>query len=115
MNYICITDKVQFLHTMIGKVQIFALMLRQRCKMNKLKELRDVNFCYLFGSYAKAKPTSDVDLLISANVKGLKFYGLVEEIRLKLNKKVDVLDINQLNNNIELTEEILKDGIKIYG
>ena len=77
----------------------------------------DVNFCYLFGSYAKskAKPTSDVDLLISANVKGLKFYGLVEEIRLKLNKKVDVLDINQLNNNIELTEEILKDGIKIYG
>ena len=78
--------------------------------MNKLKELRDVNFCYLFGSYAKAKPTSDVDLLISANVK-----GLVEEIRLKLNKKVDVLDINQLNNNIELTEEILKDGIKIYG
>lgn len=54
-------------------------------------------------------------MLISANVKGLKFYGLVEEIRLKLNKKVDVLDINQLNNNIELTEEILKDGIKIYG
>jgi len=117
MNYICITDKVQFLHPMIDKVQIFALMLRQRCNMNKLKELRDVNFCYLFGSYAKAKakPTSDVDLLISANVKGLKFYGLVEEIRLKLNKKVDVLEINQLNNNIELTEEILKDGIKIYG
>ena len=39
MNYICITDKVQFLHPMIGKVQIFALMLRQRCKMNKLKEI----------------------------------------------------------------------------
>ena len=56
-----------------------------------------------------------MDLLISANVKGLKFYGLVKEIHLKLNKKVDVLDINQLNDNIELTEEILKDGIKIYG
>lgn len=55
----------------------------------------DVNFCYLFGSYAKskAKPTSDVDLLISANVKGLKFYGLVEEIREALHKKVDVLEI----------------------
>ena len=66
----------------------------------------DVNFCYLFGSYAKskAKPTSDVDLLISANVKGLKFYGLV-----------DVLEINQLKDNLELTQEILKDGIKIYG
>ena len=75
------------------------------------------NVCYLFGSYAKskAKPTSDVDLLISANVKGLKFYGLVEEIREALHKKVDVLEINQLKDNLELTQEILKDGIKIYG
>lgn len=62
----------------------------------------DVNFCYLFGSYAKSKvkPTSDVDLLISANVKGLKFYGLVEEIREALHKKVDVLEINQLKYNL---------------
>ena len=77
----------------------------------------DVKFCYLFGSYAKGKetPASDVDLLISANVKGLKFYGLVEELRIALGKKVDVLDINQLKDNIELTEEIFKDGLKIYG
>jgi len=77
----------------------------------------DIKFCYLFGSYAKAKatPKSDVDLLISANIKGLQFYGLVEDIRTALNKKVDVLDINQLKDNLDLTEEILKDGIKIYG
>lgn len=77
----------------------------------------DVKFCYLFGSYARAKasPKSDVDLLISANVKGLQFYGLVEDIRTTLNKKIDVLDINQLKDNLDLTEEILKDGIKIYG
>lgn len=77
----------------------------------------EVSFCYLFGSYAKGKATqtSDVDLLISANVKGLKFYGLVEEIRTALHKKVDVLDMNQLKENIELTEEIFKNGIKIYG
>ena len=77
----------------------------------------EVKFCYLFGSYAKGKetPVSDVDLLISTDVKGLKFYGLVEELRVALKKKVDVLDINQLKDNLELTEEILKDGIKIYG
>lgn len=69
---------------------------------------------YLYAK-AKATPVSDVDLLISANVKGLKFYGLVEEIRAVLHKKVDVLNINQLKDNLELTEEILKDGIKIYG
>ena len=86
-------------------------------KCTEVFERYEVSFCYLFGSYAKGKATqtSDVDLLISANVKGLKFYGLVEEIRTALHKKVDVLDMNQLKNNIELTEEIFKDGIKIYG
>ena len=86
-------------------------------KCTQVFEKYDINFCYLFGSYAKhrAVPTSDVDLLISANVKGLKFYGLVEEIRNTLHKKVDVLDINLLRDNLELTQEILKEGIKIYG
>lgn len=86
-------------------------------KGTEVFERYEVSFCYLFGSYAKGKATqtSDVDLLISANVKGLKFYGLVEEIRTALHKKVDVLDMNQLKENIELTEEIFKDGIKVYG
>jgi predicted nucleotidyltransferase len=86
-------------------------------KSSKVLEQYDIKFCYLFGSYAKGKatPTSDVDFLISGNVRGLKFYGLVEELRTVLKKKVDVLDINQLKENLELTEEIFKDGIKIYG
>lgn len=86
-------------------------------KCGKVFASYEVNFCYLFGSYAKGKatPSSDVDLLISANVKGLQFYGLIEEIRTALGKRVDVLDINQLKDNLELTEEIFKDGIKIYG
>ena len=76
-----------------------------------------VEYCYLFGSYAKGKatPESDVDLLVSTTVSGLKFFGLVEELRQKLKKNVDVLDKNQIVNNFELTNEILKDGIKIYG
>lgn len=76
-----------------------------------------VEYCYLFGSYAKGKatPTSDIDLLIYTNLSGLKFYGLVEELREQLRKKVDVLDQKQIINNFELTNEILKDGIKIYG
>lgn len=77
----------------------------------------DVEYCYLFGSYAKGKQTekSDVDLLVAMPVNGLKFFGLVETLREKLRKKVDVLDLDQLNNNTVLVREILKDGIKIYG
>lgn len=77
----------------------------------------DIEFCYLFGSYAKNKANeiSDIDLLISTNLTGIKFFGLVEELREKLHKKIDLLNINQLNNNQDLLKEILKDGIKIYG
>ena len=77
----------------------------------------DVEYCYLFGSYAKekAQEKSDVDLLISTAEKGLRFYELAELLREKLKKKVDLLDLMQLTNNPTLLQEILKDGIKIYG
>lgn len=76
-----------------------------------------VKFCYLFGSYAKGKATgkSDVDLLVSTDIGGLAFFELTEALRQKLNKKVDVLHIDQLKNNFELLQEILRDGVKIYG
>ena len=45
----------------------------------------------------------------------MKFYELVETLRENLKKKVDLLDTKQLNNNPALLNEILKDGIKIYG
>ena len=75
-----------------------------------------MHYCILFGSYAKgnAGDSSDVDLLISSDVKGLKFFGMVEKLRETLHKRVDVLDLDQLKNNLELTDEILKDGIRIY-
>ena len=80
-------------------------------------EQYSVEYCYLFGSYAKGKATevSDVDLLISTPVSGMRFYDLVESVREALQKKVDILNREQLNNNPELINEILKDGIKIYG
>ena len=87
---------------------------------NNVKKVLDnytVNFCYLFGSYAKNKATgkSDVDLLIDTNVTGLDFFGLVEELRVALSKKVDLIRFKDLENNNEILGEILKDGIKIYG
>ena len=78
---------------------------------------RDIEYCFLFGSYAKGSATesSDVDLLISTSVSGMRFYDLIETIREGLHKKVDVLKQEQLNNNPDLVNEILKDGVKIYG
>lgn len=80
-------------------------------------ENKEISYCYLFGSYAKGKATelSDVDLLVSTPLSGMRFYDLTEELRERLCKQVDVLNQDQLKDNVSLVEEILKDGVKIYG
>ncbi len=77
----------------------------------------DIEYCYLFGSYAKGKASeqSDIDLLISTSVSGMEFFELVEILRETLQKKVDVLKLEQLSENPDLIKEILRDGKKIYG
>ena len=76
----------------------------------------EIDFCYLFGSYAKGYETeeSDVDLCVSTNITGLRFVGLIEKIHDGLKKKVDLLRLNDISSNYELLNEIMKDGIKIY-
>ena len=84
---------------------------------SKVLSKYDAEYCYLFGSYAKENATekSDVDLLLASSVTGMKFYGLVEELREQLKKKVEVITVSSLEGNIDLLNEILKDGIKVYG
>lgn len=76
-----------------------------------------IDFCYLFGSYSKgyAKENSDIDLCVSTTLTGLNFVGLIEELRQSLHKKIDLIRLSDLKDNIELLNEIMKDGIKIYG
>lgn len=89
--------------------------IKNACKM--VLDEYSVKYCILFGSYAKgsANEKSDVDLLISTEVTGLRFFGIAERLREELHKKVDLLDLRQLKNNEELLDEILKDGIRVYG
>lgn len=83
----------------------------------KIAETYNVTLVYLFGSYAKesANERSDVDLLIETTETGLRYFGLVEELRQTLKKKIDVIRIEELAENSELLTSILRDGIKIYG
>ena len=76
-----------------------------------------VEFCYLFGSYAKGYATekSDVDLCIASSLSGIRVAGLAEAIRNVLHKKIDLVRFDTLDGNLELINEIMKDGIKIYG
>ena len=76
-----------------------------------------IDYCYLFGSYAKgtANESSDVDLYVSSSLTGLRFVGLIERLRQILCKRVDVIRNSELDGNMDLVNEIMKGGIKIYG
>ncbi|MBE5845839.1 MAG: helix-turn-helix domain-containing protein [Butyrivibrio sp.] len=116
LKYNYILDKLQGINPIDEEHGILEMdFIVEKCK--QVLDEYPVHYCILFGSYAKGKAgeSSDVDLLISSDVKGLKFYGMVEKLRNALHKKVDVLNVEQLKDNFELTNEILKDGIRIYG
>lgn len=71
----------------------------------------------LFGSYAKgsAKDKSDIDLLVDSGLKGLAFFGLLEDVVNALGKDVDLLDTSQIIPNSDVDNEIKKTGVMIYG
>lgn len=76
----------------------------------------NVKKAILFGSYVKGLATqqSDVDLLLDSGLRGLSFVGLIEDVRLTLDKDVDVFDTSHILPNSRISSEISKDGIVIY-
>jgi len=71
----------------------------------------------LFGSYGKGNATqsSDVDLLVDSDLRGLRFVGFVEELREALDdKEMDVFDITHVEPKSRIAEEIRQTGIEIY-
>ena len=70
----------------------------------------------LFGSYGKGNATqsSDVDLLVDSDLRGLRFVGFVEELREALDdKEMDVFDITHVEPKSRIAEEIRQTGIEI--
>ncbi len=70
----------------------------------------------LFGSYVKglANGDSDVDLLLDSGLRGLKFVGLMEDVRLALDKEVDIFDQTHIIPDSKIFSEITRDGVVIY-
>ena len=87
---------------------------------NLLKSVFDkyrVKSAILFGSVAKNSATdkSDVDILVNSGLKGISFYGLLEDIVEKLKTRVDLIDTSQIEPKSKIEQEIKNTGILIYG
>ncbi|MCI8485932.1 MAG: nucleotidyltransferase domain-containing protein [Clostridia bacterium] len=78
----------------------------------------DVQKAVLFGSYAKSTSTetSDIDILIDSNgkIKGLKFFAIIDMIREKFNKDVDVIEKSEIDRNSKIEREIEETGVVVY-
>ncbi len=86
--------------------------------LNEVLMYTEVEKAILFGSYAKNKPTeqSDIDIIIDSNgkIKGLKYFAIIDMIKEKFNKDVDVIEKTEIDKNSKIEKEIERTGIVVY-
>ena len=72
----------------------------------------------LFGSFAKGTQTelSDVDILIDSKgrIKGIDFFGILDEITETLRLPVDLIEASQIIEGGRAQREIKETGVVIY-
>ena len=70
----------------------------------------------VFGSVAKgtSKTNSDIDILVDSNLKGMKFIGLIEDVKEAVNCEIDMFDITHITPDSSILHEINDTGIVIY-
>ena len=91
--------------------------IKQVCNRLFKEQYPEIKCAYLFGSYARNEATgkSDIDILVVCPPIGMKFYKIASELEEHFHKQVDLHTHRQLSNNEKFLEEVLKDGVKIYG
>lgn len=87
-----------------------------KAKLQPVFQKYSVESAVLFGSYAKgmAHEMSDIDIMVDSGLRGMAFYGLLEDIVTSLNKPVDVLDSSEVERNSTVEREMRKSGVTIY-
>ena len=91
--------------------------IKQVCNRLFKEQYPEIKCAYLFGSYARneASGKSDIDILVVCPPIGMRFYKIASELEEQLHKQVDLHSHRQLSNSEKFFEEVLKDGVKIYG
>ena len=91
-------------------------IIKRRCEGVFLKH-PEVKCAYLYGSYARGEADidSDVDILVVEHGMGIEFFAMAGELKEMLGKDVDLQTHRQVSGDDFFLEQLLKDGIKIYG
>lgn len=86
-------------------------------KLQPVFKKYNIKKAILFGSYAKglADSNSDIDIVVDSNLRGLAFYGFLEDVVTSVDKSVDLLDMSQITPASPIQNEINSTGVVIYG
>ena len=91
------------------------LATAEKEKIVEICERNDIEFCALFGSFARGEATdeSDIDLLVKFSKPiGWAFYGIAEELEKALGRRVDLATENMIGKRIR--ESVFRDLKVIY-
>ena len=97
-------------------VQIFTIE-NITALVKPLAQKYQVKEVYLFGSYARgeADENSDLDFLVigGEGFKLTQIFAFDEELREILNKRVDVFEINEINQDSEFYKTIMREKVLV--
>jgi len=87
-------------------------------KLEPIFKAAPIDRAILFGSYAKGlqTSTSDVDIVIDSGgkIRGLDFFGILEDVTEALNKQVDLIENYEIVDGGRAQREIKETGVLIY-
>ena len=89
-----------------------------REKLRPIFEAAPIYKAILFGSYAKgtAMAKSDIDIVIDSRgeIRGLDFFGVLEDVSQAFHVPVDLIEASQIIEGGRTHDEITKTGVVIY-
>ena len=64
-----------------------------KVKVKQVAKNYNIDRVYLYGSYVKGEASNhiDIDLYMISDIEGIDYFGVIEDLRNALNKKVDLL------------------------
>ena len=87
-------------------------------KLRPIFESFPIYKAILFGSYSRGAATvsSDIDIVIDSRgeIRGLNFYGVLDEIVETLNIDVDLFEVSEIRQNSTIESEIMELGVVLY-
>lgn len=82
-----------------------------------LAEKYHISEVYVFGSYARSEATSasDIDFLVfgGKDFKLTSIFAFAEELRMLIQKEIDVFEINEVNKDSSFYKTIMKERVKV--